>query len=244
MLWELREFAELLMHQFADKNYNQSMSVEYVLFDLDDTLVRTDSYIPAFVKALMPYGFEPNFLAQHWLKHTGLSLAQQLAGLLECSLEDKRVDAASERFWDAAQEASFVVLPGADWALRMLHERDYQLFLSTGSNPERVEKVLRETGWQELFALPQGTTLDNPKGAAHYQKICQHLGLSLERFAYQAVSVGDGVYDVQYAKQHGLYAVAYTPDGTPDEQRTKLWDLGADQFLSDLRGLPDVVGNL
>jgi phosphoglycolate phosphatase-like HAD superfamily hydrolase len=220
------------------------MSIRYVLFDLDDTLVKTDSYLSSFVQSVSDYDLDQGVVESQWLDNTGLPLAQHYTQLLGCELCDPRVVVASEKFWQLAQDAGFTVLPGADQALRILYEQNYQLLLSTGSNPQRVDKILSEAGWSDLFVLPQGTTDDNPKGPAHYQRIYQYFDLTPEQLSYQAVSVGDGRYDVRYAKAHGLYAIAYTPQGTTEEQRMMLWDLGADQCLNDLRDLPDIISHL
>ena len=220
------------------------MSIRYVLFDLDDTLVQTESYLPSFVQSLSDYDFKQELVLTQWLGNTGLPLAQHYAQLFDCELFDERVTCASEKFWQLAQHAEFTILPGADQAVRNLHAQGYQRLLSTGSNPQRVDKVLDEAGWSDLFVLPQGTTDDNPKGSAHYQKIYHYFDLTPEQFSYQAVSVGDGRYDISYAKAHGAYAIAYTPQGTTKEQRMELWDLGADQFFNDLRDLPDIISQI
>jgi phosphoglycolate phosphatase len=189
--------------------------VTAVLFDLDGVLA--DSVEPitaAATAALAERGHAvPDDLAQRMI---GPPLRLVLAELLDTAPDDPELDALVEGY-RSRYETTLRATPGFTGmpeALDALAAHGLRLGVATSKPLPYAEPVLDTLGLRDRFDVVEGPSLD---GAEHK---AQTLERALARLPGAFALVGDRVYDVVAAHEHGLVAVGVTWGiGTRDELR-------------------------
>lgn len=207
------------------------MQLRYVVFDLDRTLVRSDHLPAAWERACHANGVsaERGMAALH--QHMGMPAAEIFALL---GVPDPR--AAAEQFNEAMEAAPPVAFPGADAALRQLAAHGVRMFLSTGSHPPLMHKVLVQHNWQTLFAVALGTSATANKGLEHYRRF----SADDDAFGSHALAVGDGTHDMLFAAQAGVRWRCGISGG---DQRLaeQLAGAGANLMVDTVADLPELL---
>ena len=218
------------------------MTSPIVIFDLDKTLIASATMEPLFVELCAGEGADPAHALHIYQTSAGSPLHEQFPRAAGLPAESPRVRELLDAFWERLGDGDPTPLPGAEQTLRAVHATGVPIYLSTGSHPDAAGRWLAGLGWTPLFALVQGTTVEHAKGPDHYHAMYAHTGLNPAAFAARAVVVGDGVFDIRYARMHDVATrVAYTPAGTAPEHVQRLRAEGATHLISDLRELPGLL---
>jgi phosphoglycolate phosphatase-like HAD superfamily hydrolase len=98
-------------------------------------------------------------------------------------------------------QAPPVPYPDADMTLRELAARGAQLMLSTGSSPERAQRVLDHEGW-DAFTVVLGSDAVCSKGTAHYDRFAK--ASPDPAWTRRAITVGDSPQDMRLGAEHGV----------------------------------------
>lgn len=214
------------------------MHVARVIFDLDQTLVHSSAVLPAFIDVCRHHGVSAERSIATFYRHTGRPLRDLLT---LAGVETLAVEGAARAFWSQMRDDEPEPVDGADDLLRDLHSRGVTLYLSTGSRPQTAQTVLDATGWAPLFSLALGSDDVHPKGPEHYRRIIASSGLDAQSFAAGCASVGDGLFDMTNAVDHGVrhrVGVLYDRD-RPGE--TALRTAGATSVIDRLEQLHAVL---
>jgi phosphoglycolate phosphatase-like HAD superfamily hydrolase len=186
----------------------------YVIFDLDDTLVHSDAVREAFEVAGEEYGIKrwvlmrtldalPGRPALEIFEALGLTRAEAVAAtdLFLAELDDLNAHAPP------------VPYPDADMTLRELAAHGAQLMLSTGSSPERAQRVLDHEGW-DAFTVVLGSDAACSKGTAHYDRFAKEA--PDPSWTRRAITVGDSPQDMRLGAEHGVpIRIGVDRDGDP-----------------------------
>jgi len=215
--------------------------MHHIIFDLDYTLVYSGDYQTIFTDMAKKVGVGQQEAEIFWQSHGGCPLREQIGEISGLDIDNPIVDQLEAYFWNQAKDAQFEELDGASYILEQLSSRGHLLFLSTGSNPDKMLSCLTQMGWHDYFFLAQGSSVDNPKGPSHYQNIAAHLDLPLNTLGETTAAVGDGAYDMRFARDHGVrHRLAYTPPGTDANHIELMIEEGATAQITNLRELLDI----
>jgi phosphoglycolate phosphatase-like HAD superfamily hydrolase len=215
------------------------VEARYVIFDLDDTLVRSDAVRKAFALVGAEHG-----IARARLTRTLDGLpgrpAREIFDAL--GLDAKAAIRATDRFLDILDELNHqappVAYPDADTTLRELAAQGAQLMLSTGSSPERAKRVLDREGW-DSFSVVLGSDHTCSKGDAHYDRFAQET--PDREWTQSAVTVGDSPQDMRLGAEHGV-PVRIGIDRAGDPRR--LYAAGATHVVSALAEVLSIVSSV
>jgi phosphoglycolate phosphatase-like HAD superfamily hydrolase len=184
----------------------------YVIFDLDDTLVHSDAVREAFAIVGRELGVDGARFMDTLDALPGRPAREifEALGVGDC-------DAATARFLERLDELNSdlptVAFPDADETLRELAARGSKLMLSTGSSPERAQKVLDQEGW-DTFTVVLGSDDTCRKGDGHYERIAAHT--PDPAWANRAITIGDSPVDMRLGVEHGVpVRIGIDRDGDP-----------------------------
>ncbi len=219
-----------------------------IIFDLDGTLIDSmPAHIRAFSLALKKtYSIPESEGRIEYLATSGQPLTDQFAYALslyghhpsEPDLQD-----LVRQFWTALYNERFELFPSTFDVLTQLLGAGYNLAVSSGSSPEAVASKLRYTRIDAFFSLVLGTDYDTHrlmKGPDHIQAVQNHFKLSDSQFKTSTLLVGDGLYDMQLARQFGLKAVGISRNGNEQE----LAAAGANLLIQDIRELLTLLATI
>jgi phosphoglycolate phosphatase len=204
------------------------VETQYVIFDLDDTLVHSEAVRAAFAIVAGELGVE-------WPRMSSLLDAMPGRPAFEIfeALGLRRPDArsAAGRFMstlhDLDDKLPTIAFPDAADTLRALEASGSTLMLSTGSSRERAQRVLEQEGW-DAFALVLGSDRECVKGAAHYQQIEAEAAAD---WACHAATIGDSPRDMLLGAEFGVRVrIGVDRDGDP----AALVDAGATHVVHSL----------
>ena len=212
------------------------MQARYVIFELDDTLVRSDAVREAFGVVADGYGIAPSRLSETLDGLPGRPAREIFQAL---GLRPSLAREATGRFLDLLDELNHVAppvaYPDADTTLRELAARGARLLLSTGSSPERARRVLEDEGWN-AFRVVLGSDERCSKGDAHYVRFAQ--STPEKEWTQRAVTVGDSPQDMRLGAEHGVpVRIGIDRDGDP----RLLYDAGATHVVSALAEVVPIV---
>lgn len=179
------------------------MSVRYVIFDLDDTLVHSAAVRRAFCDVAAEHGIcaEQVNDACDELPGRPARVIFEALGLTGQAAAD-----AAARFVahldELNAELPTVPYPDAGETLRAVRERGVHMILSTGSPDERAQRVLAAEGWGEGFDLVLGSGPARRKGDQHFQAMREYLHGG--EWAGEAASIGDSPEDMRLAARNGV----------------------------------------
>jgi phosphoglycolate phosphatase-like HAD superfamily hydrolase len=215
------------------------VEARYVIFDLDDTLVRSDAVREAFGVVGDANGVDRATLTRTLDGMPGRPAREIFDAL---GLGEERAGGATRRFLGVLDElnalAPPVAYPDADTTLRELTAAGAQLMLSTGSSLERARRVLDQEGW-DAFTVVLGSDEACSKGTAHYDRIAQE---TPEReWTHHAVTVGDSPQDMRLGVENGVPTrIGIDRDGDP----WPLFAAGATHVVSALAEVVPIVASI
>jgi phosphoglycolate phosphatase-like HAD superfamily hydrolase len=208
----------------------------YVIFDLDDTLVHSDAVRDAFEAAGEEYGIKRWVLMRTLDALPGRPALEIFEAL---GLTHDEATAATDLFLaelDAINAtAPPVPYPDAAMTLRELAAHGAQLMLSTGSSPERAQRVLEHEGWDE-FTVVLGSDAGCSKGSAHYDRFAK--AAPDPAWTRRAITVGDSPQDMRLGAEHGVpIRIGIDRDGDPNQ----LFAAGATHVVNALAEIVPIV---
>lgn len=176
----------------------------YVIFDLDDTLVHSDAVREAFARVAATHGIGEATLTTILDAFPGRPAREVFEAL---GFDAEAALAATEHFLATLDEHNAQTLPepypDAHTTIKALQDTGATLVLSTGSSPERAERVLDRHGWRDGFSVVLGSDLDCPKGAAHYDRMKRAHRVG-DQWTDRAATVGDSPHDMRLGAEHGV----------------------------------------
>jgi phosphoglycolate phosphatase-like HAD superfamily hydrolase len=215
------------------------VDARYVIFDLDDTLVRSDAVRTAFGVVGDERGIARDRLTRTLDDLPGRPAREIFDAL---GLDARAAIEATDRFLaildELNQQAPPVAYPDAHTTLRELAAQGAQLMLSTGSSPERAKQVLDHEGW-DSFTVVLGSDHTCSKGDAHYYRFAQETPDSA--WTQSAITVGDSPQDMRLGAEHGV-PVRIGIDRNGDPRR--LYAAGATHVVSALAEVLSIVASV
>lgn len=214
-----------------------------IIFDLDGTLVDSmEHYTRLFCRLLAErHGLNEAFSRQVYESLLGLPPGRQFADALSLAGRDVRdVEELTAQFWVAAENHAPPAFPEVISVLQELTGAGYALVISSGGRPEVAAYRTRNAGIDGFFTLVLGTdeaVEGMAKGPGHFAIMREALGLSMAELSARAVFVGDGVYDMQVAREAGVPAIGRVTG----ENGETLGQAGAGHLIDDLTGLASVL---
>jgi phosphoglycolate phosphatase-like HAD superfamily hydrolase len=221
------------------------MFIRYAVFDLDHTLITSSGMDDAWRAAIAEVELADRFDVS-WLGAQGRPVIESARLAYGCDHTDPRAVALVARFWQLFGDGDPTPIDGAAEVLANLHDAGIQLFLSTGSHPPLVEKVLDRCRWAHYFDRIYASTNEFSKGALHFERLYQDIKVSREEFAPHAITIGDGPFDMQFGKAEGIaYRIGFSPLTHDREDRTEaLVAAGATHVIRDLREVVRILDDI
>lgn len=224
-------------------------TIRYVGFDMDGTLLNTmEGNTRMFADYILErYGIDPDEASEHYRETVGRSTGNQLQPLLEKHGIQLSEEEAAQIGLEIDTKTESEVTPEAfDQVLEKLQElrrKGYYIFVSSGDQQENIKSKLQKAGLLQYVDAYAGATPDDPdfvKGAAHFKKIAEDLGIDYKTFIAQAVFIGDGLPDANAAKGAGMRFIGKI--GTNSEEEFK--QAGVQTSIIDFSSLSDLLLNL
>lgn len=188
-----------------------------IVFDWDGTLMDSAAHIVACLQnAINELSLEPK--SNDELKNIiGLGLREAFYALYP-QANDNELTALTaryrEHFFDQ-ESAPCELFSGARELVEELNEKDYFLAVATGKGRNGLDKVLHETGMNDLF--PVTRCADEAYSKPHPQMILDiidYYGIN----AKEAIMIGDTEYDLQMANNAHANSIGVTY-GVHEKQR-------------------------
>ncbi len=190
---------------------------ELIVFDWDGTLMDSQSHIVACLdKALRAVDVEPGPPSE-LSRVIGLGLFEALRELLP-GADSATVEAACEAFRDeflSPAPSPSRLFPDVETTLRGLRDAGYHLAVATGKSRRGLDKVLAESGLDELFAVSR--CADETASKPHPQML-EEILTDLDTDARRAIMVGDTTFDLQMAANAGMPALGVSYGVHPAEE--------------------------
>ena len=215
--------------------------LKVVVFDFDDTLTwKTErKKQEAFWKIFSEFSDAEPIAREFVIEHPGLPRRAMIEKVLE--LFEKRkirlnakfnIDYFLNEYTRVTEKMAIEAkpMPGAEEALKFLLGK-YHLYINSATPQSSLERIINGRGWNKYFkgiyGLPPGSKLE------HMQEIISREDVS----SNQVVVVGDGVSDIEAAKEYGSFFI-----GIQSEYYD--FDSAAFPVLEDLSELPSTIANL
>ena len=218
-----------------------------LVFDLDGTLIDTMSDLAdLFCDMLHSEQGVPDEISRSiYVELAGKGPRPQFEAVFEAlgRPDPALVDDITQRYWQRAETFEPVAFPETLEVLQQLHSDGHTLVVSSGGTTASVQRKMRLTGIDRLFRLALGTDEDVPgmrKGPGHFSSICTSLTLTDGELVAGVVFVGDSVYDMQVARDAGIFAVGRLTGGN----RETLRQAGAQHLIQDLREMHALLAAL
>ena len=176
--------------------------VRYVIFGLDETLVHSDAVRRAFCSVAAQRGIGPDAVHAACDAHPGCAAAAIFEALGYAPAEAAGAGADFlRRLEELDRELPAVPYADAEATLRAMRARGAHLILSTGSTPERAQRVLDDEGWGD-FELVLGSEPAGRKGPEHFRAMSDFLGE--QGWTAAAATIGDRPSDMRLGLEHGV----------------------------------------
>lgn len=189
---------------------------EYILFDLDGTLIHSHPGIFAGIRhALKEMGRADEPTDAYLRQCIGPSLVYSFSNFFNMSEKDAEEATAKYRAWYAV-DGVFRCAPieGALQAMKTLKEAGYTLAMATSKPKIFADKIAERFGFSPYLSVQVGCGLDGsfPTKASVIAEAIRQLGADKER----CLMVGDRKHDAEGAKEQGvdcaLLAVGYAAE--------------------------------
>ncbi len=220
------------------------MSLDGMIFDLDGTLVDTNStHVDAWVEGLAAHGYR--FSAERIAPEIGKGGDMLLPALLgaTCAEQEgdsirKSVAAAFERL---AGERRFRIFDGVEALLAALRARGLQLALATSAAEPDLDLIMRSAGTDLRTSFDAVVTKSDVASSKPAPDVVtsavEKLGLS----PAQCAMVGDTPYDATAARRAGVVTLGVLTSGLADDEtlERRLVTAGARRVWRDAAALLD-----
>lgn len=179
---------------------------EVLVFDWDGTLMDSEAHIVACLDfAIRENDLEPD--PPELLKRViGLGLNEALSELLPeqpRSVHLQVYNAFRSKFLSSKNGQSDL-FPDAESTLRNLHSAGFMLAVATGKSRQGLDKVLAETGFEDLFVATR--CADETFSKPHPQML-EEIKTDLDVSAEKLLMIGDTEFDLQMAVNAGVPSV-------------------------------------
>jgi len=178
-----------------------------LVFDWDGTLMDSENQIVSCVEnAIRDLDLEQR--SREEIKNIiGLGLRESVSTLFPDSTDEFIAEfvASYRHYWFNTESGN--LFPGARETLELLHNEGFLLGVATGKGRRGLDKVLSETGLQQVFHATR--CADEAHSKPHTQmldEIMQELSAS----AAETLMVGDTEYDLEMAQRAGVRSIAVT----------------------------------
>jgi phosphoglycolate phosphatase-like HAD superfamily hydrolase len=215
-----------------------------LIFDLDGTLIDSMTpYTDLFCEMLhTECNVSRSISLPIYENLLGKGPKAQFAAVLRHveAADDDRVEDLTRRYWQRAEVHEPLPFPEVLEALHALRDQGYTLIVSSGSIPSSVERKMKIAGLDHLFQIALGSHEHEAalsKGPGHFSLIAEALMTTSETLCRQAVFIGDGVYDMQVAREAGMPGIGRVTGDNGD----LLLAAGANHLIHDLRELPPLL---
>lgn len=181
-------------------------ALRLLIFDWDGTLMDSETQIVhAMHEAIRELDLEARS-ADQCRNIIGLGLKEAIDALYPGgdSVFLERFVEAYRHHWFAISHDS-ELFPGAPETLHLLKEAGFALAVATGKGRAGLDKVLRHTGLEAMFAATRCS--DETRSKPHPQMLNEILH-ELDVRPGQALMVGDTEYDLQMANAAGVSSIA------------------------------------
>lgn len=178
--------------------------MRHIIFDLDGTLANSGNYQRAFEETCLRWGVSRQRARKFWPENQGLPISLQLQRICGMPVVSPKNKELVDMFWRFVGTPPFAAVDGAEDTLKRLSAEGRVLFLSTGSNQQRLNQCLDELGWADYFHLAQASSDDNLKGENHYRNMAESVDMPFDDFTLNAAIVGDGAFDMSSARDVGI----------------------------------------
>ncbi|MDD5162917.1 MAG: HAD hydrolase-like protein [Candidatus ainarchaeum sp.] len=202
-----------------------------LMFDLDGTILDTNIQHAILAAEVMHnhFGLSPKEATKRYHETSGIPFPRQLEKIFPNATEGQRKKCAEEyasqkrRIYENARLFGDVIP-----TLEALHQKGYELILSSAAAPELIDLSLKKFGLTKYFSEVYGES----RGLK-----AQHINaLRAERANHTVVFVGDSRYDVSFGKTGQVVTI-----GRAGKRREGLWRIpalykaGATVATKDLR---------
>lgn len=215
------------------------MSLKLVVFDVDGTLVDSQADIVRSMEAAFAAAGRAAPGREMTLSIVGLSLDKAIARLAPDAGPDelaKMVEAYKDAYVRRqASDAAAPLYPGVREVLGRLAARDdWLLGVATGKSRRGLTSVLEAHGLERVFVTEQVSDFHPSKPhPAMLEAALDEAGVT----AKDAVMIGDTSFDMDMARNAGVYGIGVSWGYHPVEE------LAAGTILRDISDLPGVLGD-
>jgi phosphoglycolate phosphatase len=182
---------------------------DVIIFDWDGTLINTIDWIVSCLQLAAEQCQLPTPEAHAARNTIGLSIDKAMLSLFP-EADAELLGALVGHYQQAYQSQTFgreQFFPGVYEMLQALKDMGYQLAVATGKTRRELQKVLRATETEDLFAITRTADETSSKPSPHMlEEILAHCQCERER----ALMVGDSVYDLQMALNANMPAIGVT----------------------------------
>lgn len=217
------------------------MEFEYFVFDKDGTLIDDiGTYESIFCKlARSHFDISEDLSSKFYLETLGMPLEMQvreLVGKVGREVEFSEVMKFKEEFHEMEGNDSPVLFEGIGEILDTIKKKGKKIFLSTGDDDEVAINQLRESGLEGYFDKILGSS-GISKGESHFREFARFVGEDFRDFTKKCCLIGDGLTDVEIAKESGVYIFSVSTTFS----RQVLKNKGSDKILGSLRELLNFI---
>lgn len=176
-----------------------------LVFDWDGTLMDSENQIVSCIEAaIRDLKLEPR-TRDEIRNIIGLGLRESVTTLFPGSSETFVSDFAARYrdYWYRTETSP--LFPGVKETLEVLHSEGFLLGIATGKGRRGLDKVLSETGLEDVFHATR--CADESRSKPHPQML-QEIMQELSVPAPATLMIGDSEYDLEMAQKAGVRAVA------------------------------------
>ncbi len=212
------------------------LSFRYGVFDLDGTLVDSmGGCVRVICELMAAYGISPADATASYLSDTCLGLDDCLRQILSDHgrrFRDADIARLHAKFNEKIRRERMDFFPGARRVIHKLRDKGLNLFVSSGSPDETVDRRLGAELVRGMFVRALGSTAV-PKGPEHIEIFARAAGVTVAEFAANAFICGDLERDMAIARDCGLYAIGVL--GTISAERLR--QAGSKRLIKNVRDL-------
>ncbi len=210
------------------------MRYQLLIFDWDGTLMDSEARIVACMEAACKDLELPSRGKTAIRNIIGLGLEEAVRTLFpdQHSVTHRQLVERYRHHFLVADTTPSPLFPGVRSMLEELRERGYWLAIATGKGRAGLEKVLRESGLEELFLATRcaSDTASKPNPLMLHQ-LLDELGMGPEH----ALMIGDTEYDLQMAQNANVAGVAVTYGVHPRERLLQYAPIACIDSITELR---------
>ncbi|HLF72121.1 MAG TPA: HAD family hydrolase [Dehalococcoidia bacterium] len=208
-----------------------------LIFDLDGTLVDSMGELGEMFSNLLAetHAIPRDLSNEVYFALAGVGPKRQFETVLHAAgLPLTSVDALTRTFFERTQAIVPKPFPDVLDVLQAFDADRFEMFISSGGRTEYARIRAEHGGIAGFMRLILGTDEEVPgmaKGPGHFALFADALGISAEALSGRAWFIGDGPFDMQVAREAGIFALGRLTGDNGQQLR----QAGADVLVSDLR---------